>query len=141
EVAAGRFREDLYYRLAVVTLTIAPLRERREDIPLLAARFLRDLGVEPAQFLTRDSLDALTRHAWPGNVRELRNTLERAVALAEPLSVGSGASPSSPASSPSASPPPAASDLSVPLRVGRQRVVDAWERQYVTRLLDECGGN
>src|SRR5205814_3202975 len=135
EVAAGRFREDLYYRLAVVTLTIAPLRERREDIPLLAARFLRDLGVEPAQFLTRDSLDALTRHAWPGNVRELRNTLERAVALAEPLSIGatppSAAAPPPP---PSPSPPPPP-DPPAPLPVPPQRPAAPREPQYLTRPL------
>ena len=134
EVAAGRFREDLYYRLAVVTLAVPPLRERREDVPLLAARFLTDLGVEPARLLTRESLDALMRHGWPGNVRELRNTLERAVALSEPLAVG--ASSASPSLAPAAP-----VDLSLPLRVGRQRVLDAWEREYVTRLLDECGGN
>jgi transcriptional regulator with GAF, ATPase, and Fis domain len=140
EVAAGRFREDLYYRLAVVTLTVPPLRDRREDVPLLATRFLGDFGVEPSRLLTRDSLDALMRHAWPGNVRELRNTLERAVALSEPLAVGNGAAP--PASSSSSGATAGAPvDLSLPLRVGRQRVVDAWERAYVTRLLDECGGN
>jgi transcriptional regulator with GAF, ATPase, and Fis domain len=143
EVAAGRFREDLYYRLAVVTLTVPPLRERPEDIPLLASRFLGDLGVDPARLITRESLDALVRHAWPGNVRELRNTLERAVALSEPLAVGPAASSASSSSSSASSGAPAAPtvDLSQPLRVGRQRVVDAWEREYVTRLLDECGGN
>ncbi|HEY2747768.1 MAG TPA: helix-turn-helix domain-containing protein, partial [Polyangia bacterium] len=137
--AAGRFREDLYYRLAVVTLTVPPLRDRREDVPLLAARFLGDFGVDPARLLTRESLDALMRHAWPGNVRELRNTLERAVALSEPLAVGN-AQPAAPGSSSSAAATPIV-DLSQPLRVGRQRLVDAWEREYVTRLLDECGGN
>jgi DNA-binding NtrC family response regulator len=137
EVAAGRFREDLYYRLAVVTLTVPPLRERREDIPLLAVRFLGDLGVDPQRLLTRDSLDALVRHGWPGNVRELRNTLERAVALSEPLAVGPPSA--APASAATVTTP--AVDLSQPLRVGRQRVVDAWEREYVTRLLDACGGN
>src|SRR4051812_37791333 len=143
EVAAGRFREDLYYRLAVVTLTVPPLRERPEDIPLLAVRFLGDLGVDPARLITRESLEALMRHGWPGNVRELRNTLERAVALSEPLAVGSGAPPGA-ASAPSAPvdlTQPLRVDLSQPLRVGRQRVIDAWEREYVTRLLDECGGN
>ena len=139
EVAAGRFREDLYYRLAVVTLAVPPLRERREDIPLLAARFLRDLGVEPSRLLTRESLDAFGRHAWPGNVRELRNTLERAVALSEPLAIGNGAVP--PAAAAPAETPGLHVDLTQPLRVGRQRLVDAWERAYITRLLDECGGN
>jgi transcriptional regulator with GAF, ATPase, and Fis domain len=132
EVAGGRFREDLYYRLAVVTLTVPPLRERREDIPLLAARFLRELDVEPARVLTRESLEALMRHAWPGNVRELRNALERAVALAEPVAIASASTAT--ATAPSV-------DLSVPLRIGRQRMVDAFEREYLTRLLDECGGN
>jgi transcriptional regulator with GAF, ATPase, and Fis domain len=148
EVAASRFREDLYYRLAVVTLTVPPLRERREDVPLLAARFLRELGADPAHLLTRDSLEALMRHAWPGNVRELRNTLERAVALSEPLAVGNAPAPHASGTgagtaSAAAANAPAASpiDLSVPLRVARQRVIDAWEREYVTRLLDECGGN
>ncbi|HEX6836717.1 MAG TPA: helix-turn-helix domain-containing protein, partial [Polyangia bacterium] len=106
--------------------------------PLLAARFLGDMGVDPARLVTRESLDALMRHGWPGNVRELRNTLERAVALSEPLAVGNAAPPASPSSAAAATP---VVDLSQPLRVGRQRVIDAWEREYVTRLLDECGGN
>jgi transcriptional regulator with GAF, ATPase, and Fis domain len=132
EVSGGRFREDLYYRLAVVTLTLPPLRERREDIPLLAARFLDGLGVAPRALLTDESLAALMRHDWPGNVRELRNALERAVALAEPIAL----SPSPPSSSASPS-----VDLAQPIRVGRQRMLDAWERSYVTQLLDACGGN
>jgi len=85
EVAAGRFREDLYYRLAVFPISLPPLRERREDIALLATRFLAIAvgqqrksiaGLEPA------ALELLTQHDWPGNVRELRNEIERAVALA-----------------------------------------------------------
>jgi DNA-binding NtrC family response regulator len=117
---------------------VPPLRERPEDIPLLAARFLGDLGVDPARLVTRESLDALVRHAWPGNVRELRNTLERAVALSEPLAVTAPAGSATPAASTA---PSLTVDLTQPLRVGRQRVVDAWERAYITRLLDECGGN
>jgi DNA-binding NtrC family response regulator len=141
EVSGGRFREDLYYRLAVVTVTVPPLRERREDIPLLATRLLKNLGADPARHLSREALEALLRHAWPGNVRELRNTLERAVALGEPIGLHA------PTVEPAGAPPPATGagpgdlDLSVPLRVARQRVIDAWERAYVTRLLDACGGN
>jgi two-component system nitrogen regulation response regulator GlnG len=78
-VREGRFREDLYFRLNVVRIEIPPLRERREDIPLLVAHFLdlaRGVGV------TRDTLDLLKRHGWPGNVRELRNALERGMVLA-----------------------------------------------------------
>ena len=85
EVAAGRFREDLYYRLAVVTLRTAPLRERPEDIELLADFTLSRLGVRhglPYKPLAEPALDKLRRHAWPGNVRELQNVLERASMMA-----------------------------------------------------------
>jgi DNA-binding NtrC family response regulator len=77
EVAGGRFREDLYYRLDVLPLRVPPLRERPQDIPLLAAHFL------PAAALRPDALDRLCAHSWPGNVRELRNVLERAALAAE----------------------------------------------------------
>jgi len=84
EVKAGRFREDLYYRLRVVEIVMPPLRERRGDIPLLAEAFLREYclasGARTRRF-SRDALQALKQHAWPGNVRELRNCIERAVVL------------------------------------------------------------
>jgi transcriptional regulator with PAS, ATPase and Fis domain len=81
-VRAGQFREDLYYRLHVVPLHIPPLRERREDIPLLARRFLRLLSprAEPP-VLSPDALARLSEHTWPGNARELRNVIERALAF------------------------------------------------------------
>jgi two-component system response regulator AtoC len=85
EVAAGRFRDDLYYRLNVLNIPVPPLRERPEDIPLLADHLLRDLShrigkqVEP---FGREVLDLLSAYEWPGNVRELENTLERALILA-----------------------------------------------------------
>jgi two-component system nitrogen regulation response regulator NtrX len=85
EIAAGRFREDLFYRLNVVPLTVPPLRERREDIPSLIAHFVAQLsareGVVPRAF-EQDAVDALVRMEWPGNVRELRNTVERLLILA-----------------------------------------------------------
>ncbi len=80
EVSAGRFREDLYYRLNVVPIRVPPLRERLDDLPLLADRFLQEFSVaysRPAKRLTRDSVEALLRHSWPGNVRELKNLMER----------------------------------------------------------------
>jgi len=83
-VKEGRFREDLYYRLNVISLRVPPLRERRDDIPLLAEHFLRLYGERNGRHLigiSRPAMDALTRHEWPGNVRELENTLERAVVL------------------------------------------------------------
>src|SRR5205814_839676 len=83
-VTQGRFREDLYYRLKVVTLQVPPLRERPEDIPVLArhflARFAQRFGVTPAT-VTPELLARLAAHPWPGNVRELENALESAVAL------------------------------------------------------------
>ena len=82
EVAAGRFREDLYYRLNVFPLRVAALRERKEDIPLLANHFIDSLTNEygcPKPRLTRAGLEILQSYDWPGNIRELRNVIERAV--------------------------------------------------------------
>jgi two-component system nitrogen regulation response regulator NtrX len=84
EIAAGRFREDLFYRLNVVPITIPSLRERREDIPLLAQYFVQQLsereGVTP-RALDQGAVDLLAQMEWPGNVRELRNTIERLLIL------------------------------------------------------------
>ncbi len=83
-VANGRFREDLYYRINVIPVQLPPLRERREDIPLLAERFLHGFATEMGKGITGISSDALRELAdyhWPGNVRELQNVIERAVAL------------------------------------------------------------
>jgi len=85
EVAAGRFREDLYYRLNVFPVRVAPLRERMDDIPLLAARFVELSSRElrcPKPRLTRAAMKQLQSYDWPGNVRELRNVIERAAILA-----------------------------------------------------------
>jgi DNA-binding NtrC family response regulator len=84
EVAAGRFREDLYYRLRVVTIEVPPLREHQEDIALLAAAFLDQLGARHGRRarLAPAALAALERYDWPGNVRELKNALERSMILA-----------------------------------------------------------
>ena len=84
----GDFREDLYYRLAVLPLTLPPLRERREDIPMLIDRFLEDISREggkrtPKNKLSADALEALTRFRWPGNVRQLQNEVRRASILAD----------------------------------------------------------
>lgn len=90
-VDLGAFRQDLFYRINVIELRVPPLRERRDDIPLLAARILERLGREadraPAR-LSADALRALNAYDFPGNVRELENILERAVALCEDGSIG-----------------------------------------------------
>ncbi|MBI4860626.1 MAG: sigma-54-dependent Fis family transcriptional regulator, partial [Candidatus Riflebacteria bacterium] len=85
-VKAGKFRQDLLYRLAGITLVIPPLRERRDDIALLAGHFLRQS--RPELTLEPEALEALGRHDWPGNVRELRNVIERAAALATGPALG-----------------------------------------------------
>jgi DNA-binding NtrC family response regulator len=81
----GRFREDLYYRLNVVPISIPPLRARKEDIPFLALHFVRklsqDLGIQPKE-ISPGAMDRLVDHPWPGNVRELENTIERSLVLA-----------------------------------------------------------
>jgi two-component system nitrogen regulation response regulator NtrX len=84
EISRGNFREDLFYRLNVIPFSVPPLRERKEDIPLLARHFLRELsahyGRSPRE-ITDDAIDALMRYSWPGNVRELRNVIERIVIM------------------------------------------------------------
>jgi two-component system, NtrC family, response regulator HydG len=85
EIREGRFREDLFYRLCVVPIILPPLRQRREDIPLLAAHFLRKhaaRGGDRVRGFSEEALAALVKHDWPGNVRELENAIERAMVLA-----------------------------------------------------------
>ena len=84
EISKGNFREDLFYRLNVIPFYVPPLRERKEDIPLLARHFLKDFSQtynrRPKE-ISDDALDALMRYSWPGNVRELRNLIERIVIM------------------------------------------------------------
>lgn len=91
EIATGRFREDLFYRLNVVPITVPALRERREDIPLLVVHFLQQLAARdglPARGITDEALKRLQELEWQGNVRELRNTVERLVILASHATIG-----------------------------------------------------
>jgi transcriptional regulator with GAF, ATPase, and Fis domain len=86
EVKKGKFREDLFYRLNVMAVPLPPLRERRDDIPLLVTFYVEQFNVEfrkKIKGVTKSALSALTGYAWPGNVRELRNAVERAMLLAE----------------------------------------------------------
>jgi DNA-binding NtrC family response regulator len=87
----GRFREDLFYRLHVISIQLPPLRDRKDDIPLLARHFLTKYGEENRKAdleLTPDALDLLTAYEWPGNVRELENVMERAVVLTSGPTIG-----------------------------------------------------
>jgi two-component system, NtrC family, response regulator PilR len=95
-VAEGRFREDLFYRLNVLTIQLPPLRDRFEDIPLLAEHFLQEYAEQmhkPVRSISADAMRLLQEHTWPGNVRELQNAMERAVALEQTETVLPGSLP------------------------------------------------
>jgi two-component system, NtrC family, response regulator HydG len=139
-VRQGHFREDLYYRLNVVTLMLPPLRERRQDIPLLMDHFLRELAARHGRGPVAVDPEAQRRllgYEWPGNIRELQNVLERAMLLAEQDVIGHEHLPSEVhqhAASPvaAASPPPNPDPL---------RSLEEVEREHVMRVLAACGGN
>jgi len=132
EVHAGRFREDLYYRLAVVRVTLPPLRARPEDVPMLVEHFLRLLAPEgkPAPTISGQLLGALGARPWPGNVRELRNVVERAISLAGLDSFGGAPAKAGIAPSTDA-------ELRLPLHEARE----AFDRRYVEAILRRNGGN
>jgi len=141
EIQNHRFRADLFYRLAVVSLTIPPLRTRREDIPALIAGFLRDLrqkfGPIP-QKVAPAAMESLTAYPWPGNIRELMNVLERAVLLAPGPEITRNDLPDGIESPPHPLPPP--SQWTMGLREARQEVVSAFERDYLSDLLRKTQG-
>jgi transcriptional regulator with GAF, ATPase, and Fis domain len=136
EVNSGRFREDLYYRLSVVTLRVPPLRERKEDIPLLVSHFLDKLGVaEPASVFSPEALEELKRYDWPGNVRELKNHVERVVVLGGDVPL---VPPSGDASRASER---LRVDIERPFKEAKESVVERFERAYLTALLEWADGN
>jgi len=146
-VREGRFREDLYFRLNVVRIDIPPLRERREDIPLLVAYYLdaaRGAGV------TNEALELLKNHSWPGNVRELRNAIERGVVLARGTPVRPEHLPDT-VTSPR---PMGESDLEARIRELVEKLVAQgaagdlyrhvearWEKALLRRVLEQTGSN
>jgi DNA-binding NtrC family response regulator len=130
EVRSGRFRGDLYHRLAVMHVRIPPLRERKEDIPDLCTQLLAGTG----SVVAPRALDVLTAYDWPGNVRELRNVLERAVALAPP---GRSVEPEALGLALTST---AAKD-SAHYHAARRLLLDNWERAYVTQVIEMAGGN
>jgi two-component system response regulator HydG len=137
-VAAGRFREDLYYRLNVVELHTPPLRARREDIPLLAAHFLARFAQKNRKsvdcFAPR-AMDLLIRHPWPGNVRELMNTIERAVVLARSTCLDEDDFSALAAQPPSSDGSPALGGF--PANLPLEQI----EREAIVNTLASAGGN
>ena len=130
QIKAGRFREDLYYRLNVINVTIPPLRERKEDIIELARHFLgkyaKKLSKSISEF-TGEALDLLTGYNWPGNVRELENVIERAVILCESGGIG--------AEDLSISSYAAVADMNI------NPSLEEMEKNYILRVLKEAGNN
>ena len=152
EVKAGRFRQDLYYRLNVIEITIPPLRERRSDLPALAAALLARIAQEsgvPTPTLSASLLDQLARHPLRGNVRELENLLHRAVALSDGDELHADFAPSSPMGLSELSelettpPPPPAPAVVVPAAAPAdlQGYLDQLERNILVQALHETGFN
>jgi two-component system response regulator AtoC len=137
EVAAGRFRQDLFYRLDVVPLRVPALRERREDIPELVRhfvdRFNRRLGLRVTG-VTAAAMRALVDYPWPGNVRELENVVERAMVLTDGTQLGVEQLPT--LSTPAARP-----DAASPLDLSVKRRTDELERVLIKEALERTRGN
>ena len=129
ELAAGHFREDFFYRINVITILIPPLRERKEDIPLLIEHFLEKFShetVKQVDHITRDTIERLIAYKWPGNVRELENAIERAVVLSKSRTID-------------------IEDFSFlqapPTMVAKPRSLREMEKYHIQRILEECGWN
>jgi DNA-binding NtrC family response regulator len=148
EIAAGNFRADLFYRLQVVTIEIPPLRDRREDIPLLAETFAR-AAAERYELLPRpigqSALRRLVEYNWPGNVRELKNTMDRAVIMGEGEELAAGDLPNEIACGLQQSSPAVSDDeeggLRVPFTADFREDRREFERRYIGRCLEHTQGN
>lgn len=139
---SGQFREDLYFRLAVVQAQVPPLRQRKEDIPLLVAHFLRQMG-KPQLTLSDEVMAQLQAHDWPGNVRELRNVVESGLSLG---SYGALPRPVSPQGQPEPSGDQEPRDLQSemrdrPFKEAKGLLIEQFERDYLTHLLRRHAGN
>jgi two-component system, NtrC family, response regulator HydG len=135
EVQKGNFREDLYYRLNVITLRVPPLRQRREDIPLLAEHFLKLFSEKNAKDIrgfTPQAMDRIIRYNWPGNIRELMNTIESAVVLSSSEYLTEDILPFIPEELPEVAQP---ADVAADLPLGEV------ERSTILRTLEVSGGN
>ena len=156
EVNRGRFREDLYYRLAVARVHVPPLRERRDDLPLLIEHILATTPGSDGEPIAQETIDLMMKHDWPGNVRELRNVIERAVLLAETPQDEAAfrrAPPAAPRtdSALTATPSQTASmidgmmsfpvDVATPFKLAKQNIINEFERRYISKLLTQNDGN
>jgi len=137
EIARGNFREDLFYRLNVIPFYVPPLRERIEDVPLLAEHFLREFAhayARKPKELTPEAYALLCDYSWPGNIRELRNLMERIVILNPQVRIDARHIPLTLPRKP-------AQDRPVERFASLQDVREAAEREYILRKLEETQGN
>ena len=126
-IEEGKFRPDLYYRLNVFHIELPPLRERRDDIPLLVYHFAKKFSISMNKRVVRvapPAMALLQQYDWPGNVRELENAVERAMVVAQPPELHE-------------------TDFTLKLQHsnGEARTLEEIEKAYILRVLDECGGN
>ena len=138
-VREGKFREDLFYRLNVISIDLPPLRQRREDIPLLVQHFLQKYSEEnerPSRRITTEALRPLVSYSWPGNVRELENTIERAVVLSSNTDIGADLLPDHIVGRGSAVPALDASPGATLFSI-----VEDCERRIIIDMLEKCGWN
>jgi DNA-binding NtrC family response regulator len=149
EIQAGRFRDDLFFRLAVARIELPPLRRRSGDITVLANHFWKQLAGKGAPFPV-DFAQRLEDYAWPGNVRELHNAVARRVALGDLAAIATSRAIAGESATGSIPPPSGAAGrdvidevlgLDLPLPRAREKVVEEFERRYVTRVLAQHGGN
>ncbi len=139
ETQAGRFREDLYFRLSVFTVSLPPLRDRKEDIPLLVDAFA---GEGLWARLPEKVREQFLGHTWPGNVRELRNALERARHMADiPELIGEGLLREFSRETPAAEGDSLPVEFTGPFKPCKEELIRAFEREYLTRLLGRAKGN
>ncbi len=143
EIAARRFREDLYYRVAVVRMVVPPLRDRPDDIPLLVQHFMRHFCGDRTLEVSREDLERLRRHDWLGNVRELRNVMERACALShgDQLVIDEALDERPGAVAAGGVGVAGTVDVDLPFKEAKARVIEAFEREYIRTLLKRHEGN
>lgn len=143
EVQAGRFREDLFYRLNVITVTIPPLRERKSDVLLLADHFLDEVakrGHYPKKTLSRNALDLLLAYSWPGNIRELENAIERASLLSHGLIIQADDLPIDSRNTPSSANGEGVDQGWVTKGASLNEMLQAFEKELIIRAMKKSGG-
>ncbi|MFH1568898.1 MAG: sigma-54 dependent transcriptional regulator [Gemmatimonadota bacterium] len=145
QVEDGEFREDLYYRINTFPIHLPPLKQRRDDIPLLANHYLRvyaEKNHKPVQGITQEAMDLLVGYEWRGNVRELQNVIERALILAGSGEVRAEDLPQSIMKAPSSEATSQAEYyLDLPFKEAKERLIEDFERRYIVEVLKNFGGN